>query len=503
MIGITKRFPGIVANDQIHLTVKKGEIHALLGENGAGKSTLMNILFGLYQPDEGEIRIKEKPVTITGPTMANNLGIGMVHQHFMLVQPFTVTENIILGDERSKFGVIDVKKAEKEIRRLSERYGLKVDPAAKISDISVGMQQRVEILKTLYRGADILIFDEPTAVLTPQEINELMEIMRNLVKEGKTIIFITHKLKEIMSTCDRVTVIRRGKVISTVDVRDTDENQLASLMVGREVSFDIDKKEAKPAQTVLEINNLVVDDNRGVEAVRGLDLQVKAGEVVGLAGVDGNGQTELIEAITGLRQVKAGSIRISGKDLTHARPRKVTESGVGHIPEDRHKRGLVLDFTVSENMVLQTYYKEPFSKNGLIQTDQVDKYAKRLIGEFDVRTPNEHVPIRALSGGNQQKAIIAREVDRDPDFLIAAQPTRGLDVGAIEFIHRRIIEQRDKGKAVLLVSLELDEVLKLSDRVAVIYEGKIVGWVDPKNTSEEELGLLMAGSTKLKGVKAE
>lgn len=503
MLGITKRFPGIVANDQIHLTVKKGEIHALLGENGAGKSTLMNILFGLYQPDEGEIRIKEQPVTITGPTMANKLGIGMVHQHFMLVQPFTVTENIILGDERSKLGIIDVKKAESEIRRLSERYNLKVDPTAKISDISVGMQQRVEILKTLYRGADILIFDEPTAVLTPQEINELMEIMRNLVKEGKTIIFITHKLKEIMSTCDRVTVIRRGKVIKTVDVQDTDENQLAALMVGREVSFEIEKAEANPSQTVLDIANLVVEDNRGVEVVRGLNMQVRAGEVVGLAGVDGNGQTELIEAITGLRPVKAGTIRLGGHDVTNASPRKVTEVGVGHIPEDRHKRGLVLDFSVSENMVLQTYYQAPFSKNGLIQKEEVDQYAERLISEFDVRTPDKHVPIRALSGGNQQKAIIAREVDRNPDFLIAAQPTRGLDVGAIEFIHRRIIEQRDKGKAVLLVSLELDEVLKLSDRVAVIYEGKIVGWVDPKNTSEEELGLLMAGSVKQQEVKAE
>lgn len=463
----------------------------------------MNILFGLYQPDEGEIRIKEQPVTITGPTMANKLGIGMVHQHFMLVQPFTVTENIILGDERSKLGIIDVKKAESEIRRLSERYNLKVDPTAKISDISVGMQQRVEILKTLYRGADILIFDEPTAVLTPQEINELMEIMRNLVKEGKTIIFITHKLKEIMSTCDRVTVIRRGKVIKTVDVQDTDENQLAALMVGREVSFEIEKAEANPSQTVLDIANLVVEDNRGVEVVRGLNMQVRAGEVVGLAGVDGNGQTELIEAITGLRPVKGGVIRLSGHDVTNASPRKVTEAGVGHIPEDRHKRGLVLDFSVSENMVLQTYYQEPFSKNGLIQKDEVDKYAERLISEFDVRTPDKHVPIRALSGGNQQKAIIAREVDRNPDFLIAAQPTRGLDVGAIEFIHRRIIEQRDNGKAVLLVSLELDEVLKLSDRVAVIYEGKIVGWVDPKNTSEEELGLLMAGSVKQQEVKAE
>lgn len=496
MIGITKRFPGIVANDNIHLTVKQGEIHALLGENGAGKSTLMNILFGLYQPEEGEIRIKGKKVHITGPTMANELGIGMVHQHFMLVQPFTVTENIILGDERSAYGVLDMKKAEAEVQRLSDRYGLKVDPKAVIRDISVGMQQRVEILKTLYRGADILIFDEPTAVLTPQEIEELTEIMRNLVKEGKTIIFITHKLKEIMTTCDRVTVIRRGKVISTVDVKDTDQKELACLMVGREVSFEVDKKEADPKHAVLEVNNLVVNDNRGIPTVQGLDLEVRAGEIVGIAGVDGNGQSELIEAIAGLRPVKSGSIRINGKVITHAQPRQVIEAGVGHIPEDRHKRGLVLDFTVSENMVLQTYYKEPFSKGFMIQFDEMDRYANRLIEEFDVRTPSQHVPMRTLSGGNQQKAIIAREVDRDPDFLIAAQPTRGLDVGAIEFIHRRLIEQRDKGKAVLLVSLELDEVLKLSDRVAVIYEGKIVGWVDPKQSNEEELGLLMAGCAK-------
>lgn len=493
MRGITKRFPGIVANDNIHLTVKKGEIHALLGENGAGKSTLMNILFGLYQPDEGEIFIKEKKVTITGPTMANKLGIGMVHQHFMLVQPFTVTENIILGDERTKNGLIDIKKAERDIKELSDRYGLRVDPKALISEISVGMQQRVEILKTLYRGADTLIFDEPTAVLTPQEIEELTTIMRNLVKEGKTIIFISHKLKEIMETCDRCTVIRRGKVIKTVNVAETDEKQLAALMVGREVSFTVDKKEAKTGETVLHVKNLVVEDNRGVEAVKGLNLEVKAGEIVGLAGVDGNGQSELIEAITGLRPVKSGSIQLKNRDISHMRPRKVTEAGVGHIPEDRHKRGLVLDFTVSENMVLQTYYKPPFSKGWSIQYSEVDKYANRLIKEFDVRTPSGHTMIRALSGGNQQKAIIAREIDRDPDLLIAAQPTRGLDVGAIEFIHRRLVEQRDRGKAVLLVSLELDEIMKVSDRVAVINGGQIVGWVDPHKVTEEELGLLMAG----------
>ncbi|MBD1373647.1 ABC transporter ATP-binding protein [Hazenella sp. IB182357] len=494
MIGITKRFPGIVANDNINLAIKKGEIHALLGENGAGKSTLMNVLFGLYQPEEGEIRINEKKVMITGPTMANELGIGMVHQHFMLVQPFTVTENIILGDERSKGGILDIKQAEKEIQKLSDQYGLKVDPSAKISDISVGMQQRVEILKTLYRGAETLIFDEPTAVLTPQEIDELISIMKNLVKEGKTIIFITHKLKEIMRTCDRVTVIRRGKVIDTVDVAGNDENTLASLMVGRKVSFSIDKEDAETGETILDIQNLVMEKGNGVKVINGLNMEVKAGEIVGLAGVDGNGQSELIEAITGLQSIKSGHIKLNKQDIANQRPRKITESGVGHIPEDRQKRGLVLDFTVSENMVLQTYYQPPFTKGMSIQFNEIDQFAKRLIEEYDVRTPSIDTPIRALSGGNQQKAIIAREVDREPTLLIAAQPTRGLDVGAIEFIHRKLVEQRDNGKAVLLVSLELDEILKLSDRIAVIYEGVIVGWVDPQNATEEELGLLMAGS---------
>ncbi|WP_131926659.1 ABC transporter ATP-binding protein [Hazenella coriacea] len=495
MRGITKRFPGIVANDNINLTVKQGEIHALLGENGAGKSTLMNILFGLYQPDEGEILIKEKPVTITGPTMANQLGIGMVHQHFMLVQPFTVTENIILGDERSKSGLVNYKKAEQQIQELSDRYGLKVDPKAKVSDISVGMQQRVEILKTLYRGADTLIFDEPTAVLTPQEIEELTTIMRTLVKEGKTIIFITHKLKEIMSTADLCTVIRRGKVIETVKISETDEKKLAALMVGREVEFTVEKKESEPKEAVLSIKDLYVEDTRGLDAVKGLNLEVRAGEIVGIAGVDGNGQSELIEAITGLRKVKSGQIQLKNRDITNLRPRKATEAGLGHIPEDRHKRGLVLDFSVSENMVLQTYYRSPFSEGLKLQFDEMERYSDRLIQEFDVRTPSKDTLARSLSGGNQQKVIIAREVDRDPDLLIAAQPTRGLDVGAIEFIHRRLIDQRDKGKAVLLVSLELDEILNVSDRVAVINGGRIVGWVDPKEVTQEELGLLMAGRT--------
>ena len=496
MNNITKVFPGIVANDDITLQVKQGEIHALLGENGAGKSTLMNVLFGLYQPEQGEIKIKGKSVNITNPNVANDLGIGMVHQHFMLVHNFTVTENIILGNEPRKKGKIAVEEAAKEIQKLSEQYGLAVDPYAKIQDISVGMQQRVEILKTLYRGAEILIFDEPTAVLTPQEIHELIQIMKKLVQEGKSIILITHKLKEIMEVCDRCTIIRKGKGIGTVDVANTDENKLAELMVGRQVNFKTEKIEAKPKEEVLSIANLIVHDTRKLPAVKGLDLTVRAGEIVGIAGIDGNGQSELIEAITGLRKVESGSIAIKGKEITNWPVRRITEEGIGHIPEDRHKHGLVLDFSVRDNIVLQTYYKNPFSKKGILNFSKITEKAKALIEQFDVRTPSEQTLARALSGGNQQKAIIAREVDRDPDLLIAAQPTRGLDVGAIEFIHKRLIEQRDKGKGVLLLSLELDEILNVSDRIAVIYEGKIVAIVDAKETNEQQLGLLMAGGTK-------
>jgi simple sugar transport system ATP-binding protein len=496
MLNIRKEFSGFVANDNITLQVKKGEIHALLGENGAGKSTLMNVLFGLYQPEQGEIRVKGKPVKITNPNIANDLGIGMVHQHFMLVDVFTVTENIILGKETTKGGRIDLKKAEKEVRDISERYGLSVDPKAKIADISVGMQQRVEILKTLYRGAEILIFDEPTAVLTPQEIRELIQIMRTLIKEGKSIILITHKLKEILEVCDRCTVIRKGKGIGTVNVSETNQNELASLMVGREVVFKTEKKPAEPKQEVLTIKDLVVKDSRGVTAVNGLDLQVRAGEIVGIAGIDGNGQSELIEAITGLRKSENGSVKINGKEILNLSPRKISESGVGHIPQDRHKHGLVLNYPIGENMVLQTYYKPPFSKRGILNFTEIYNKARKLITEFDVRTPSEYTLARALSGGNQQKAIIGREVDRDPDLLIAAQPTRGLDVGAIEFIHKRLIEQRDHGKAVLLVSFELDEIMNVSDRIAVIYEGRIVAVVNPKETTEQELGLLMAGSSR-------
>lgn len=496
MLNIRKEFSGFVANDNITLQLNKGEIHALLGENGAGKSTLMNVLFGLYQPEAGEIKVKGESVKITDPNVANDLGIGMVHQHFMLVDTFTVTENIILGKETSKAGVIDIKTAEEEVRKISERYGLAVDPQAKISDISVGMQQRVEILKTLYRGAEILIFDEPTAVLTPQEIRELIQIFRTLINEGKSIILITHKLKEIMEVCDRVTVIRKGKGIGTVNVSETNPTDLASLMVGREVTFKTEKTEAHPTSDVLLINDLVVKDARGVEAVRGLNLNVRAGEIVGIAGVDGNGQSELIEAITGLRKAEKGSIKLNNKEIMNLTPRKITESGLAHIPQDRHKHGLVLNYSVGENMVLQTYYQKPFSKSGIMNFKQIYDKARTLISEFDVRTPSEFTPARALSGGNQQKAIIGREVDRDPDILIAAQPTRGLDVGAIEFIHQRLIDQRDNGKAVLLISFELDEIMNVSDRIAVIYEGEIVAVVDPKETTEQELGLLMAGSKR-------
>ncbi|MEK5146630.1 ABC transporter ATP-binding protein [Psychrobacillus sp. FSL K6-4615] len=496
MLGIRKEFGSFVANDNITLQLKKGEIHALLGENGAGKSTLMNVLFGLYQPEAGEIKVKGKTVKVTDPNVANDLGIGMVHQHFMLVENFTVTENIILGNELTKAGMVNIKDAAKKIQKLSEMYGLDVDPNAKIEDISVGMQQRVEILKTLYRGADILIFDEPTASLTPQEINELIQIMKRLIQEGKSIILITHKLKEIMDVSDRVTVIRKGEGIGTVITAETNPNELASLMVGRQVEFKTVKSEANPTDDTLVVKDLVVADYRGIDKVKGLNLTVRKGEILGIAGIDGNGQSELIEAITGLRKVKAGSVSINGKDITNKKPRKITEAGVGHIPQDRHKHGLVLDFSIGHNIALQTYYQKPISKSGIMNYKKVSELAQKVINDFDVRTQGEHTPARALSGGNQQKAIIGREVLRDPDLLIAALPTRGLDVGAIEFIHQRLIEQRDNGKAVLLLSFELDEVMNVSDRIAVIYDGQIVDTLLPKETSEQELGLLMAGQKK-------
>lgn len=493
MRNITKQFGTFKANDNINLQVKKGEIHALLGENGAGKSTLMNVLSGLLEPTSGEIWMNGQKVEISSPTKANQLGIGMVHQHFMLVDAFTVTENIILGSEPSHQGILDKKKAVAEIDKVSKQYGMAVDPKAYIRDISVGMQQRVEILKTLYRGADVLIFDEPTAVLTPQEIDELITIMHELVQEGKSIILITHKLDEIKKVADRCTVIRRGKSIDTVTVADVTSQQLADMMVGRSVSFKTEKKEAVPGEVVLSLQNLSIKESRGLEAVKNLSLDVHRGEVVGIAGIDGNGQTELIQALTGLRKVETGTITLKGKDITNKRPREITESGVGHVPEDRHKYGLILDMTLAENIALQTYYQAPLSKNGILNYGQINAYARKLIDEYDVRTTNEIVPAKALSGGNQQKAIIAREVDRNPDLLIVSQPTRGLDVGAIEYIHKRLIEQRDKNKGVLVVSFELEEILNVSDRIAVIHAGEIVGIVDPKETTENELGLLMAG----------
>ena len=497
MLNIRKEFGSFVANDNITLQLRKGEIHALLGENGAGKSTLMNVLFGLYQPEAGEIRVRGEKVNITSPNVANDLGIGMVHQHFMLVQNFTVTENIILGAEPRAGIKIDRATAREKVRQISEQYGLAVDPDAKIEDISVGMQQRVEILKTLYRGADILIFDEPSAVLTPQEIKELIQIMNRLIAEGKSIILITHKLKEIMEVADRCTTIRRGKYIGTVDIDETmTQSRLAEMMVGREVNFNAEYSKATPQELVLDIKDLVVKDSRGIKAVDGLNLDIRAGEIVGIAGIDGNGQTELIEAITGLRKADSGEIFLNKKSIKNLKPRKVTESGVGHIPQDRHKHGLVLDYSIGHNMVLQTYYKQPYSKAGIMNYKQVMEKAKTLIEKFDVRTPSPETFARALSGGNQQKAIIAREVDRSPDLLIAAQPTRGLDVGAIEFIHEQLVLEREKGRAVLLISFELEEILQVSDRIAVLYEGKTVAFLDPKETNEIELGFLMAGGKK-------
>lgn len=493
MKGITKEFGTFKANDNINLQVKKGEIHALLGENGAGKSTLMNILSGILSPTSGSIHVKGKEVAITSPDKAAEYGIGMVHQHFMLVDKFTVTENIMLGKEEHTMGYIDNKSAEKRIQELSDQYGLKVDPKAIIRDVSVGMQQRAEIIKTLYQGSDILIFDEPTAVLTPQEIDELMAIMQKMTDEGKSIILITHKLDEIKQVADRCTVIRRGQSIDTVNVKETSQQELADMMVGRSVNFKVDKKVKEPGEVVLAINDLVVKDTRGLDAVKGLSLEVHAGEVLGIAGIDGNGQTELIQAISGLRAVESGNIKLNHTDVTHAKPRQITEHGLGHIPEDRQRHGLILDMEIQENMMLQSYYQAPFSRKMLLQHDTIKEHSERLVEEFDVRTQTVHSTAGSLSGGNQQKVIIAREIDRNPELLIAAQPTRGLDVGAIEYIHKRLIEQRDQGKGVLLMSFELDEVMNVSDRIAVMYDGKVIAVVDAEQTNESELGLLMAG----------
>lgn len=500
MLHITKEFPGIIANDDITLQLKRGEIHALLGENGAGKSTLMSVLFGLYQPEKGEIKKNGEVVKINTPKDANDLGIGMVHQHFKLVEIFTVLENIILGVEPNKMGFLQKKEAREKVLKLSEKYGLQVDPDAIIEKISVGMQQRVEILKMLYRDNDILIFDEPTAVLTPQEIDELMEIMRGFAKEGKSILFITHKLNEIMSVADRCTVLRKGKYIGTVDIKDTTKEELSKMMVGRAVNFAIDKKESSAKEVVLTLNHVTVASKLSKNnAVKNVSFEVKAGEIVCLAGIDGNGQTELISAITGLEKLSKGEISMCGKDITKANTRTRTKSGMSHIPEDRHKHGLVLEYTLEENIVLQRYWQPEFQQHGFIKKREVRSYAERLIGQYDIRSGQGPLSItRGMSGGNQQKAIIARELDKDHKLLVAVQPTRGLDVGAIEFIHKQIVETRDAGKAVLLMSLEIDEVMNLSDRILVMYEGEIVGELDPKKTTVQELGLYMSGAKRNK-----
>ncbi|NMB07396.1 MAG: ABC transporter ATP-binding protein [Tissierellia bacterium] len=498
MINITKEFPGIVANDNITLRLKKGEIHALLGENGAGKSTLMSVLFGLYQPEKGEIRKNGQVVQINDPNDANALGIGMVHQHFQLVEIFTVLENIILGVEPNKAGFLKKNEAREKVMALSEKYGLRVDPDALIEDITVGMQQRVEILKMLYRENEILIFDEPTAVLTPQEIKELLEIMRGFAKEGKSILFITHKLNEIMAVADRCTVLRKGKCIGTVDVKDTTKEELSRMMVGRDISFKVEKKESKPGDVVLSVRNLSVPSKiQKKDAVKNISFDVRAGEILCLAGIDGNGQTEFVNALTGLEKASSGSIILKGKDITKASVRERSILGMSHIPEDRHKHGLVLDYKLEENLVLQRYWQPKFHKNGFIKFKAVREYAEGLIEKYDIRSGQGPETItRSMSGGNQQKAIVAREIDKDHDLLVAVQPTRGLDVGAIEYVHKQLVASRDAGKAVFLVSLELDEVMNVSDRILVIYEGEIVGELDPKTTNVQELGLYMSGAKR-------
>ena len=493
--GITKRFPGVVANDHVDFDLVQGEVHALLGENGAGKSTLMSILYGLYHPDEGEIRLNGTPLRIDSPHVAIDNGIGMVHQHFMLIPVMSVAENIVLGVEPHRGPFLDLDAAEERVRELSERFGLAVRPEARIDSISVGMQQRVEILKALYRGAEILILDEPTAVLTPQEAEELFAIVRSLQAEGKSIIFISHKLNEVLQIADRITTLRFGKQVGTVPREGATQESLARMMVGREVVLRVEKPPAQPGEVLLSAENLVVLDDRGLEACRGVSLEVRAGEIVGIAGVDGNGQSELIDALTGLRQPASGRIVVGGKDVTNASARDVLDNGMGHIPEDRQRRGLVLDFSLAENLALHDYRTPPESRFGWLFPRRLVERARRLLKEFDVRGGRPQTPAAALSGGNQQKVVVAREVSRDPRVLVAAQPTRGLDVGAIEFVHRRLVTERDEGRAIMLVSFELEEILSLSDRILVVYEGRIVGEYPP-DVSEEDLGFAMTGGVK-------
>jgi general nucleoside transport system ATP-binding protein len=494
--GITKRFPAVLANDHIDFDLHRGEVHALLGENGAGKTTLMNVLYGLYQPDEGQILVKGEPVRFHSPKDAINRGIGMVHQHFMLIPVMTVAENIVLATEPSRAGILlDYATARKRVGDLSKTFGFAIDPDARVEAITVGQQQRVEILKALYRHADILILDEPTAVLTPQEAGELFEILRTLTREGMSVIFITHKLNEVLDIADRITVLRRGKQIDTVSRAGATEEGLARMMVGRDVVLRVDKEPSAPSEPVLQVEDLQVLDDRGLPAVRGVSFQARAGEIVGLAGVDGNGQTELVEAISGLRKVTEGTVRIKGRDVTHAHTHEILDLGLGHIPEDRQRRGLVLEFSLAENLALHDYDKQPNSRLGWLFPKRIVRWARGLLQQFDVRGGGPQTRASALSGGNQQKVVLAREISRDPGVLLAAQPTRGLDVGAIEFVHRRLVEARDRGKAVLLVSLELDEILSLSDRILVIYEGRIAAEYGP-DVSEEELGIAMTGGRR-------
>jgi simple sugar transport system ATP-binding protein len=494
--GITKRFPGVLANDKVNFDLRSGEVHALLGENGAGKSTLMNILYGLYTPDEGEILLRGKPIELGSTKAAIEHGIGMVHQHFMLIPVMTVAENIVLATEPRRAGVLlDYDTARKRVRELSERYGLLVDPDARVDRISVGQQQRVEILKALYRGAEILILDEPTAVLTPQEAKELFEILDSLKSQGKSIIFISHKLNEVLEVADRITTLRRGVVVDTIPAAGATEESLARMMVGREVLLRVEKKPGHPGDPLLQVDDLSVIDDRGLETVRGVSFEVRGGEILGLAGVDANGQSELIDAIAGLRPVKSGRIVVDGHDVTHAKAKEALDAGIGHIPEDRHRRGLVLPFTLTENLALHAYRRPPNSRRGFLNLGAMAERARRLLKEFDVRGGTPTTPAAALSGGNQQKVVLAREIDGDPKVLIAAQPTRGLDVGAIEFVHGRLLEQRDAGRAIFLVSLELEEILSLSDRILVIYEGRIAGEFPPTAT-EEELGFAMTGGRR-------
>jgi ABC-type uncharacterized transport system ATPase subunit len=494
--GITKSFPGVLANDHINLQLNKGEILALLGENGAGKTTLMNILYGLYSPDEGEIIVNGKPIIIKSPTDAINAGIGMVHQHFMLIPVFTVTENVMLGNEYTKpGGFLDQKKASARILEISNQFNLDIDPGALIEDLPVGLQQRVEIIKLLFRNAEILIMDEPSAVLTPQEVGELFKIMKSLVAQGKSIIFITHKLREVLECADRIMVIRAGKVVGEATPSKADTNQLAAMMVGRPVELNVQKQESKPKNVVLKVKNLTVMDRSQKIEVDDITFDVRAGEILGIAGVQGNGQTELVRCLTGLMKAESGEISILGQNITGKSPRKITEQGVAHIPEDRQKDGLVLQSPVQDNLVLSTYYKKPFAKGIILQPHRIAENAKKLVNDFDIRTPGISSAVSGLSGGNQQKVIVAREFSRPIKLLIASQPTRGLDVGSIEYIHRRMIEKRDEGCAILLVSTELDEVMQLADRIAVMYRGKILSIVDADIVTKEELGLLMAGIT--------